>query len=836
VPPEPAPAGLSSAEAERRLHALGSNALPEAPPPSLLARGLRQFRSPLVYLLLLAVAFDTATWWLEGARGWPIDATIIGAVLLANAGLALLQEQRSEAALARLRGLAAPRAWVLRDGRLRQVPSQDVVPDDVIRLEAGERVPADGILLEARGFAVDESLLTGESVPVEKSADAALLSGTLAVRGSGLARVTATGARSRMGRLATGVAALGPGSTPLERRLDAFGHRVAGWVIGIAAALLLAGLIAEGASRLDELLVFSVALAVSAVPEGLPAVVTLTLALGVQRMARRNVVVRRLQAVEALGSVSVIATDKTGTLTENRMSVEALDAPDPEEALRAMVLANDAEPDAQAGDPLERGLLAWAAARGLEAGPLRRAWPRVGGRPFDSTWKFMRVDVEHAGRRASYWKGAPEALLARAALSEAERADWSARAEARAGAGFRVLGLARGDDGREEGLHFLGLVSLWDPPRPEVAAALAAARRAGIRTLMVTGDHPGTALAVARRIGLAGDEARAVTGDELDACTPAERAALARTHDVFARVGPEHKLALVEALAAAGEIVAVTGDGVNDAPALKAADVGVAMGQRGSDVAREVADLVLLDDDYASIVHAVREGRGIFDNIQSFVRFLFSTNAAELLLIVAGTLGAWTLGLRDASGALLVPLTAVQILWVNLLTDGVPALALGLDRNVHGMDRPPRPRESPLLDRASLRFVLLAGGLKAALAGALLLGLPWAGSSLEATRTSVFLYTALAQLLFAYPARRVASQPLPNPLLHLAIGASVALQLACVALPGLREVLGLVPLEAAAWGSVGLAVALTWAGAELVLRSGREAGGASGGDSVRTVA
>jgi Ca2+-transporting ATPase len=341
---------------------------------------------------------------------------------------------------------------------------------------------------------------------------------------------------------------------------------------------------------------------------------------------------------------------------------------------------------------------------------------------------------------------------------------------------------------------------------------------------MLTGDHPGTALAVARRIGLAADDERAVTGEELDACAPEARTALVCGSRVFARVSPAHKLAIVEALAAAGEIVAVTGDGVNDAPALKRADVGVAMGQRGSDVAREVADLILLDDDYASIVRAVQEGRGIFANIQTFVRFLFSTNAAELLLVVAGTLGAWALGLRDAGGGLLVPLTAVQILWVNLLTDGVPALALGVDRHRDLMARPPRPRESPLLDRASLRFVVLAGGMKAALAGALLIGVPYTGASVEATRSAVFLYTALAQLLFAYPARRLDARPLPNPLLHVAIVASVALQLACLLLPGMRLALGLVALEGPVWALVGLAVALTWASAEATLRLVRARG------------
>jgi Ca2+-transporting ATPase len=341
---------------------------------------------------------------------------------------------------------------------------------------------------------------------------------------------------------------------------------------------------------------------------------------------------------------------------------------------------------------------------------------------------------------------------------------------------------------------------------------------------MVTGDHPGTALAVAQRIGLAAADARVVTGAELDACAPEARAALVRATSVFARVSPTHKLEIVDALVSVGESVAVTGDGVNDAPALKRADVGVAMGQRGSDVAREVADLVLLDDDYASIVHAVQEGRGVFANVQTFVRFLFATNAAELLLVVAGTLGAFALGLRDAAGGLLLPLTAVQILWINLLTDGVPALALGVDRSRAVMDRPPRPRASPLLDGASLRFVIFAGGLMAAVAGTLQLGVPRTGASVDATRTAVFLYTALAQLLFVYPARRLDVEPLPNRWLHAAVAVSIVLLLACMALPFVREALGLVPLAGGVWALVGAAVALTWAGAEATLRLVRPRG------------
>jgi Ca2+-transporting ATPase len=382
-----------------------------------------------------------------------------------------------------------------------------------------------------------------------------------------------------------------------------------------------------------------------------------------------------------------------------------------------------------------------------------------------------------------------------------------------------VLGLARGAGDAVQGLRFLGLVGLWDPPRAEVPDAIRSARAAGVRVLMLTGDHPATALALARTLGIADADSPALTGDALDALAPDGFAAAVARHAVFARVSPEHKLRIVEALSRAGEIVAVTGDGVNDAPALKRSDVGVAMGQRGSDVAREVADLVLLDDDFASIVAAIREGRSITANIQKFIRFLFSTNAAELLLVLAGTLGAWWLGLRDASGALLVPLTAVQILWVNFVTDGPPALALGLDRNRGLMEAPPRAPDSPLLDPASLRFIVLSGVMKAALAGALLLGLPQGGASLEATRSAVFLYTALGQLAFAYPARRIGTRPLPNPALHLAIAGCAALTAGTLLVPGLRDALGLVPLGRSLWAIVLGAVAATWLGAELLGRA-----------------
>jgi Ca2+-transporting ATPase len=514
------------------------------------------------------------------------------------------------------------------------------------------------------------------------------------------------------------------------------------------------------------------------------------------------------------------------------MQVRALEAVDRAEALVAMVVANDADLGTGAGDPLERGLLEFARAEGCEPERVRERRPRAGGRPFDAAWKFMRVTVEGEGARASYLKGAPEVMLARSTLAPEERARWLRRAEEQGSEGLRVLALASAAGEGESELRFLGLVALWDPPRPEVPDAVRAAQKAGVRILMVTGDHPATALAVARSLGIADAHDGACTGTELDGlAAPALRALVARTA-VFARVSPEHKLAIVEALRDAGEIVAVTGDGVNDAPALKRSDVGVAMGQRGSDVAREVADLVLLDDNFASIVAAIEEGRGIYANIQKFIRFLFSTNASELLVVLAGTLGAWALDLREASGSLLLPLTAVQILWVNFITDGPPALALGVDRNLGVMDRPPRPPRSPLLDGPSARFVVVTGSLKALLAGVLLVGLPWLGTSLEATRTCVFLYVTLGQLVFAYPARRLEGESRRNLALDLAVLVGGGVQLLTVFVPGLRDLLGLVPLALRELALVLAAVGATWLAAELVgrvLRSNARAKRAAAG-------
>jgi P-type Ca2+ transporter type 2C len=547
---------------------------------------------------------------------------------------------------------------------------------------------------------------------------------------------------------------------------------------------------------------------------------TLSLALGVQRMARRQAVVRRLAAVEALGSVTVIATDKTGTLTQNRLTVaELLAAPgSDEDALLAMVLANDADFASGAGDPLELALVTFARDHGADAQALQRAYPRVSSRGFDSQWRCMRATVltPQAGQVA-FLKGAIEAVVARCLLTDEERREWLARAELAAERGLKVLGLASGPAASEHDLKFLGMVSLWDAPRPEAKAAVRAATRAGIRVLMLTGDHPTTASAVAAAVGI--EAARPMLGEELLKLTDEELDARLTDSNVFARMKPEHKLRLIERLQAMGEVVAMTGDGLNDAPALKRADVGVAMGERGSDVAREVADLVLLDDNFATIVVAIEEGRSIYRNIQSFIRFSFSSNVALMLLVLGGAIGSLWFGIRADDGGLLLPLTALQILWINFLGDGPPALALALDSSKSAMQERPRLAKASLIEPLAAKFMTADGLLKGALGLLLLLLLPRLGVSTLATASAVFLYEGVAKVTSVFPARRLYGQLRPNAWVYAATGVSVGLQLACVAVPPLRTVLGLSPLGTTELGTVTVTLLFTLAASELIVRA-----------------
>jgi Ca2+-transporting ATPase len=809
--------GLSTADARARAAQHGPNALPERAPTPLWRRVLQQFASPLIYLLLFALAFDVAVWLHDGLRGWPVEAVAIGSILLLNAALGVYHEARSESALAHLKTLAGQHAWVLRDGRVVRLPAHAIVPGDWVRLEAGDRVPADGTLTRAHGAMLDESVLTGESAPIDKTDNDDAFSGTLLVRGTAFLIVTRTGAASTMGRLASTLGEIDAVETPLERRVDELGRRIARGVLLIAAALGLLGLAAEGLARAPQTLIFAVALAVAAVPEGLPAVLTVALARGVERMARHHAVVRRLAAVEALGSVTVIATDKTGTITANRMEVRALDVVDPARAMEAVVLANDADLDTGAGDPLDLGLLRYAAAHGADIAAIRRRSRIVATRPFDAAWKFAGVTIDVEGRRVSYVKGATDALLARGVPIDADGRSWAARADEHAREGFRVLAIAQTDGEIDDGpLSMLGFALFWDPPRPEVAGAVRLAHAAGIRVAMITGDHPATALALAQQVGL--PASRALTGDELAALDAAGLTAAAADVDVFARVRPEQKLQIVEALQRGGAIVAMTGDGVNDAAALKRADVGVAMGQRGSDVSREVADLVLLDDNFATIVSAVDEGRGIYANIQTFLRFLFSTNLSEVLLVAGGAVLAFALDLRDSAGALVLPLTAAQILWINFVTDGLPALALALDRTPGLMQQPPRPPTQPLLDAPSMRFVVAAGAINALLAFAAIGIATLLGHGIDESRAVGFHFMAISQLVLAYPCRRTRAQPLPNATLHAAIAAGVAIQLGAAALPFAARLLGHAAMPPELWLLVAAAAGCSWGCAELLSR------------------
>jgi Ca2+-transporting ATPase len=810
VPDRP---GLSVGEAARRLLDVGPNSLPAPRPPSLGRRLLRQFASPLIYMLLFAVAFDVGTWLWTGS-GWPVEGLVIGAVLILNATLGVLQEYRAEGALAALKKLASPKVWVFRDGNLEHLSAEQVVPGDTLRIEAGERIPADGSVVQAEGLMIDESILTGESIRTEKGVGTEAFAGTLVVRGKGLLEVTRTGRLSAMGKLASTLATVKADRTPLEQRLDALGSKLTRWVGALALVFAIAGLLAEGFGRFQEIMLFAVALAVAAVPEGMPAVVTLTLALGVQRMARRHAVVRRLAAVEALGAVTVIATDKTGTLTENKIRVEGLVADDEPEALRAMVLVNDADDGSQAGDPLEVGLLDYARSRGVDPVETRRRSPRSSSRAFDSEWKFMRVSVDAAGRRRSYLKGAPEVMLQRSRLDPAGRARWSERADAAAAEGKRVIALAVGEGEAESGLDILGLAMLWDPPRAEVPEAIRLARAAGVRVIMITGDHPATASAIARRVGIARTDP--VVGAALDGLGPEPLRALVATTDVFARVSPEHKLAIVEALKASGEVVAVTGDGVNDAPALKRADVGVAMGLRGSDVAREVADLVLLDDNFATIVAAIEEGRNIYENIQAFLRFTLSTNLALVILIAAGAIGSYVEGLRDAGGMLFLPLSALQILWINFLGDGPPGLVLALDRNPGVMTRSPRAPTGGPLDPASSRFIVVSGIFNGLLGISALVLLPLAGFTLIAIQTVIFQTEAIGKLLSTYAARGLTGRASRNLALHGAVLAVTVLQLLTMTVPALRTLLGMSALDGRTVIAIAVLISIAAAGQRLL--------------------
>jgi len=724
APNETPEAGLTSEEARARLARFGANEITKAAPRSTWAAVFDQFRSPLVLLLLAACV-------VSAALGELADALSIGAIVLLNGLVGFVQEHRAERALQALRSMTAPHARVVRDGRLVDVPAASVVPGDALALEAGDVVAADGRVVSAHALTIVEAPLTGESAPVEKrrapSAPGAPLAerhdcvfaGTAVAAGTGLAIVTATGMRTELGRIAELLATVDDDTTPLQRRLARLSTLLLNACLGLVALVTAIGLM-RGLPAV-ELLLSAVSLAVAAVPEGLPAIVTVALALGVQRMAARHALVRRLIAVETLGSATIICTDKTGTLTTGVMAVRELWGADHRRIVDAAAACSDAElgPDRMSGvgDPTEVALLVAAAQRGIQRGDVEASRPRRSVNPFDAERRCMSI-LRSDG--VLYVKGAVEALLQR---SRAAPPGIREANDDMASRGLRVLAIAVGDSAEERDLDVIGLVGIADPPRTEAVRAIARARAAGIRTVMITGDHPVTARAIARELGI-------VAPDEPDG------------DFVHARATPEHKLDIVRDLKARGHVVAMTGDGVNDAPALREAHVGIAMGRTGTEVTREASDIVLTDDDISSVVTAVEQGRAIFDNIRKTVVYLLAGNVAELGVM----LGAALLGLP-------LPLLPLHLLWINLVTDGLPALALVVDPpRADSMRQPPRPVDEPILRRREWHDVLGTGALQAGITLAVFV---WAleSRSLEEARNLAFSVLVFGELLRAFACR-----------------------------------------------------------------------------------
>ena len=878
--------GLSADEASARLTRHGRNELAATKPVPAWRRFLAQFQDVLVILLLIATGVSAGLWAVERESALPYEAMAIFAVVLLNAAMGYVQEARAQAAVAALRAMSAAHATVVRGGERQTIAATDLVPGDLILIGEGDTVPADARVVESIALQAAEAALTGESVPVAKETAAVaedvplgdrhgiVFSGTAITYGHGRAVVTATGMRTEMGRIAGLLEEAQDEDTPLQRELDRTGKLLGAVVTVIAVVMSVTIVIVEdvrGAALLD-VLILGVALAVAAVPEGLPAVVTAVLSIGVQRMARRNAIIRHLAAVETLGSASVIASDKTGTLTKNEMTVRVvvtasgrvefegsgyapegavrppgggpIEGPlrfELERALAAADRANNATIEQRdgrwtvQGDPTEGALLVAARKCGLTSQALDQRLPRVGEVPFSSERKLMSTVHREAGpetRGVVFTKGAPDVLLARCTrelvgeerrpLTDARRAEILRTNEALAGQALRTLGVAgrwltpetlaeqqgHADATVERDLVFAGLIGMIDPPRPEAKEAVARAKTAGIRPLMITGDHPRTAAVIAQELGISAD-GRVLTGLEIEKLPADAGPRTVAEVSVYARVNPEHKLRIVDALRSTGAVVAMTGDGVNDAPALKRADIGVAMGITGTDVSKEAADMVLADDNFASIVAAVEEGRAIFANIRKFLRYLLSSNIGEVLTMFFGVLLAKRIGLHAEEGEVVLPLLATQILWVNLVTDGPPALALGVDPAEEGsMRQPPRPAGERVVTGRMWRGIVFVGVVMAVgtlyvLDASLPGGLVEGRGDLRYAQTRAFVVLVCFSLFTVFNARsdeRSAFAGLfTNRWLWAAVAASLALQVAVVYVPFLQHAFGTVALGAGDW-------------------------------------
>jgi Ca2+-transporting ATPase len=856
--------GLSSTEAAARIAKYGRNQLREAPKRPAWGILLDQFKDFIIWVLIGAAV-------VSGFLQEIVDAVAIIAIVVINAILGFLQEHRAEQSLAALKKLSSPTCKVIRDGKHEIMPSEELAPGDVIELEAGDSVPADSrVAWVTSNFSTQEASLTGESTPVAKTAAALkepevaladranmVYSGTSVASGRAKAIVTETGMQTELGKIAGMIQEIEHEATPLQKKLEQFGK----WIVYACFALVAMVFVLEWwrGGELIETFLTAVSLAVAAIPEGLPAVVTIALALGVQRMVKRHALIRRLRSVETLGSATVICSDKTGTLTKNEMTVQAVlaggqrfavtgigyapkgeflldskradlkDYPELMKTLRVGLLCNGAQLVEDqgsyriVGDPTEAALLTAAGKANLRKQPEESQAPFVDELPFDSQRKMMTVIRRIGQRQVAYVKGAPDVLVANCIniargdgarpLTAEDRRRITAANDDLANEAMRVLAVAcrdiEGEPGTfetaavEKDLTFAGLIAMIDPPREEVKEAMKQCATAGIRTVMITGDHKNTAVAIAKQLGFFREDSIALSGEELDRLSQDELERQVDRVPIYARVSPEHKLRVVRAWRARHEIVAMTGDGVNDAPAVKEADIGVAMGITGTDVTKQVSDMVVTDDNFASIVAAVEEGRGIYDNIQKFVHYLLSCNTGEILVMfVSSLIGPLISAVSDSS----LPLLPIHILWVNLVTDGLPALALGVDpvaRDI--MRRPPRPPDEPVVTGGRGLLMLCQGAFIATctlVAFYFVLGVEKEG--IARARTAAFVVLSCTQLFHAYNCRSQTASlftigVLTNPKLILATGLSFVMQMAVVYAPPLQAVFKTEPLGLFDW-------------------------------------
>lgn len=872
--------GLPVPEATKRLQEFGHNQLQEKKATRPITIFLDQFKNFIIWVLIGAALISGFL------QEW-VDALAIIVIVIVNALLGFIQEYRAEKSLAALKKLSSPTSKVIRDGSHRVIPSSELVPGDLIELEAGDNVPADSRLVWlTANFSVHEASLTGESTPVVKTihpleerevplADRAnmVYMGTSISSGKARALVTGTGMHTELGKIAGMIQDIAHEATPLQKKLEQFGKWIVCLCFALVAMVFVLGLLRGG--KVLDMFLTAVSLAVAAIPEGLPAVVTIALALGVHRMVARHALIRKLPSVETLGCATVICSDKTGTLTKNEMTVQEIyaggdlfkisgvgyeptgtialnetpvdprDFPELQEALLCSVLCNSAEliqnSDGYSivGDPTEGALLTAAAKAGIWKKGLEKEYSFVEEIPFDSERKKMTVVREHNGRLIAYIKGAPDILIddcatvTRAGIARTitaqDREAILAANNAMADQAMRVLAVAyRVFDAApagyeperiENSLTFAGLIAMIDPPREEARAAIEECNHAGIKTVMITGDHKNTAVAIARQLGFFKEDSLALSGEELDKLGEAAFGGEVERIPVYARVSPEHKLRIVRAWRTRGDIVAMTGDGVNDAPAVKEADIGVAMGITGTDVTKEVSDMVITDDNFASIVAAVEEGRGIYDNIQKFIHYLLSCNAGEILVMFISTLAGWP-----------VPLLPIHILWVNLVTDGLPALALGVDPvDPKIMDRPPRKPKEAVVTRQRALLMLVQGGFIALCSlAAFSFVFFFEKEGIARARTAAFIVLAVSQLFHSFNCRSMTDSLFrlgifSNGKLLIAVGVSFVLQMAVVYSPFLQRVFKTEALGCLDWLLVMAISSLPLWGMEMIKAINRKA-------------